>query len=394
MTTPFRPLEGITVLDLSRYLPGPFLTRILADMGAKVIKVEPPTGEGLRWMPPRHGKMGMSFASLNAGKQSVAVDLKKPEGQALVRALAAKADILVEGFRPGVLARLGLDWASLQQDHPQLIGVSLSGYGQTGPRAQVAGHDLNYVAVAGVLGMFGPAGQPPLTPAVQMADVAGGTLPAAIGVLGALLDRARTGKGRHLDIALAKGVFGFATFAMAQAAHGVVEARGAGVLTGGAPCCRCYATSDGRHVAYSALEPHFYDRFCELVAREDLKGTAYALGEEAERIAAQWSAIFGAHPLAHWEALAEGEDVCLEAVRTPDEAVADPYFAGIVKDAGGYPVIQMPIGVAPTDLPDPAPPSQLGADTATVLREQGIDPAMIERARAAGAVTLPDTETP
>ncbi|MCB9683208.1 MAG: CoA transferase [Alphaproteobacteria bacterium] len=394
MSDLFRPLEGVRVLDLSRYLPGPFLTRILADLGAEVIKVEPPTGEGLRWMPPRAHGMGVTFGSLNAGKASLALDLKKPEAQALIHALLPEVDVLVEGFRPGVMDRLGLPWATLLDAHPRLIGVSLSGFGQSGPLSQRAGHDLGYVARAGVLGLFGPADGPPSVPGVQMADVAGGTLPAAIGVLGALLERARTGRGRHLDISLTRGVFSFATYAMAQAAAGHTEPRGAGVLTGGVPCCRCYATADDRHLAFTPLEPDFYALFCTLVDRPDLAGRGYEMGRGGEQVADALAAIFRTRTLAEWEAFLDGHDVCVEPVRTPAEAAAHPEFEGVIKDAGGVPVVQLAIGVPPEALPTPAPPSPLGADGAAVLARLGVAPAIVAAARDADALLLPEAAPP
>ena len=185
MNKPFSPLSGVRVLDLSRYLPGPFLTRILSDLGAEVIKVEPLRGEGMRWMPPHVHGVGATFGGLQAGKDSIAVDLKDPAGAALVRALAMQVDVLVEGFRPGKMHALGLGPQTLMADNPRLIVCSLTGYGQTGPMADVAGHDLNYLARAGLLGLSGPAGAPPQVPATQVADVGGGSLPGAM--LGGLL---------------------------------------------------------------------------------------------------------------------------------------------------------------------------------------------------------------
>lgn len=383
----FTPLDDIVVLDLSRYLPGPLLTRLLADLGARVIKVEPPTGEGLRWMPPRTNGMGTTFGSLNAGKDSIAVDLKKPEGQAVVRALLPKVDVLVEGFRPGVMDRLGLGWDDLRAAFPRLVGVSLSGYGQSGPLSQRAGHDLNYVARAGLLGLWGPADGPPAVPGVQMADVAGGTWPAAVGVLAALRARDRSGRGRHLDISLFHGVFGFAPYAVPQAAAGIVEPRGAGVLTGGAPCCRCYRTADDRFVAFSPLEPNFFDTFCALAEVPELKGQGYARGADGDRVVAALTALFASKDLAAWEALLDGHDVCVEPVRTPEEALADPELGRWVREVGGHPVHHPNVGVDVDEIPTPAAPAPLGAHTDAVLEGFAVDPALVDAARAAGALS-------
>jgi alpha-methylacyl-CoA racemase len=292
--------------------------------------------------------------------------------------------VLVEAFRPGKLGALGLDPQELLERFPRLIICSLSGFGQTGSMAQVAGHDLNYVAHAGVLGLFGPAGRPPGVPGVQIGDVGGGSLPAAMGVLAALLERQRTGRGRHLDISLTRGAVAFGGIAFAQAATGFVEERGAGFLTGGAPCCRCFETRDGRFVAFSALEPHFFATFCNLVDRPDLSRKGYARGEEAAQVAAELAAVFAERDLAAWLELADGEDVCLTAVRTAAEAMADPEFASVVRQVDGHTVVTTHVGV---DLPTPSRgPSELGADVAAVVERLGLPEAVVQAARQSGAL--------
>ncbi len=388
MPGPMRPLDGITVLDLSRYLPGPFLTRILADLGARVIKVEAPRGDALRFVPPCEDGVGASYASLNAGKDSIAVDLKKPEGTAFVLELARRSDVYVEAFRPGVMARLGLAWEVLAQANPELIGVSLSGYGQTSSRSQVAGHDLNYLAVAGILGLTGPAGGPPQVPGVQLADVGGGSLPAAIGVLAALLERQRTGVGRHLDISLTRGAFGVATLAVAAAAAGAEEPRGAGMLTGGAPSSRCYETADGRFMSLSALEPRFFATVCGVLGVPELASGAFAQGEEAVVVAAGLAAAFKRKTQAGWVAALAGLDTCCEAVRTPAEALADPDLAPLVSTVDGRRVVHLDVGVPPVAPERGVPP--LGADGLRVARELGVPEGITEAARRSGALHLPE----
>lgn len=323
MREPIRALEGLRVLDLSRYLPGPLLTLMLAEMGAVVTKVEPPGGEGLKHMAPRIDGVGAVWRALQAGKTVVELDLRSPEGVAAVEARIVESDVIVEGFRPGVLDRLGLGWSRIQALQPRAILCSISGFGQSGPRALRAGHDLNYLAASGVLGTFGPADGPPGIPGAQIADVAGGTLPAAIAVLAALLERQRTGVGRHLDVSMTDEVRRLAFYGIAGARAGYEERRGEGVIAGGSPCCRCYATADGRYVAFAPLEPHFYDLFCRLVDRPDLQGTGYATGAEGQRVMRELEAVFASRALADWEALAEGHDVCLEAVRTLGEVAAE-----------------------------------------------------------------------
>ena len=384
MTPAFSPLTGVRVLDLSRYLPGPFLTRILSDLGAEVIKIEPVRGEGMRWMPPHIDGIGATFGGLQAGKDSVAVDLKRPEGVAVVRALAMESDVLVEGFRPGKLASLGLDPAELMEANPRLIVCSLTGYGQTGALAQAAGHDINYLARAGLLGLSGPAGAPPLVPPVQTADVGGGSLPGAIGVLAALIERDQTGRGRHLDIALERGSVAFGAVAFPSHAAGFVERRGAGMLTGGAPCYRCYRTADDRYLALGALEPSFFGAFCALAGRPELAASIYAQGAEAAEVQQQLETLFATRTADEWMALVNGHDVCLEIVRTPEEAIAAPEHADVVRSVGGHTVVSAHLG-APTN-PVIRPPSQLGADAAAVMGRLGIDAGLVRAAVDAGAM--------
>ena len=388
----FQPLRDVRVLDLSSNLPGPLLTRILADLGAEVIKVEPPRGEGLRHMPPASGGVGLTFGGLNAGKDSLAIDLKKPEGVAIVLEIAAQCDVFVEAFRPGKVAALGLGPEVLHGVNPRLVICSLSGYGQVGERAQAAGHDINYLATAGVLGLFGPAGSPPLVPGVQVADVGGGSLPAAIGVLGALMERERTGRGRHLDISLTRGAVAFGAVAMGAASGGHVDARGAGLLTGGAPCYRCFETADGRHVALGALEPRFFSAFCQLAGRPDLADQGFRWGADAEPIVAELDTLFRTRTAADWLALTDGHDVCLTMVRTPEEALSDPALAGVIRQVGGFTVVSTHVG-APTEAPERGP-SALGADAPAVARRLDLDNDLLRQAIDTGALAWPDDEAP
>jgi crotonobetainyl-CoA:carnitine CoA-transferase CaiB-like acyl-CoA transferase len=388
MNQPFCPLQGVRVLDLSRNLPGPFLTRILGDLGAEVIRVEPLTGEGMRWMPPSIDGIGAMFGGLNAGKDSLAVDLKAPAGLAFVKALAVEVDVLVEGFRPGKLAALGLAPEALMAANPRLIVCSITGYGQTGSMAAAAGHDLNYLARAGLLGLTGPVDGPPQVPGLQAADVGGGSLSAAIGVLAALIERDRTGRGRHLDISMTRGATAFAATAYAGTIPGTSGRRGAGMLTGGAPCYRCYRAADGRYMALGALEPTFFGRFCELAGRPELAASQYARGEEAVAVHRELEQLFESRTSAAWMELCDGHDVCLEVVRTPAEAAADPEFSDVVRDVGGFTVVSAHVGGS---TPAPTrPPSQLGADVAAVVARVGLDQAVVDAAVAAGALLWPE----
>jgi len=326
----FRPLEGVTVLDLSRYLPGPLATKILRDMGAKIIKVEPPNGDALRYVPPMIDGIGASFTALNAGNQSIAINLKDPEGIALLRKMVTEVDVLVESFRPGVMGKFGLGAEALLEINPRLIYCAITGYGQTGPLRDQAGHDLNYLARAGILGTFGPPGLPPTTPGVQIADIGGGSQPAVIQIVAALLQRERTGKGAILDISITDCVKIFGVLGMS-------EDRGAGMLTGAAPCYRSYETADGKYVSMGALEPRFFGAFCMAIERPDLIAAQY--NPEAMN---EMEALFRTKTQDEWVATLAGVDACVEPIGDPLPAAA---------------------GVAP----------QLGADRDAILADLGIE---------------------
>ncbi|MCP4806313.1 MAG: CoA transferase [Proteobacteria bacterium] len=338
------PLEGKVILDLSRYLPGPWLTRILCDLGATVIKVEPPSGDTLRHLPPLVNGVGAAFAALNAGKRSIVLDLKTPQDLEALLKLAEGADVLVESFRPGKLAKLGASLEALQARNAKLVVCSLSGYGKDSQRA---GHDLDYVARAGVLGLFGPADRPPVVPGVQVADMSG-ALHAAIGILGALMEVEQTGQGRHLDVSLTRSAMPFAIMALA----GQIGGRGQGMLTGGAPGNRVYACADGEHIALASLEPHFFATFCQRAGQPELAGRPpwdASLGPDLE-------ALFATRPRQEWVELMAGLDVCLEPVATVDEALADPELGAAIAEAGGFRVLQSHHGAPPAPV-ESGPPS-------------------------------------
>ncbi|MFT4976189.1 MAG: alpha-methylacyl-CoA racemase [Myxococcota bacterium] len=378
---PLQPLAGVTVVDLSRHLPGPWLTRILSDLGATIIKIESPRGDPLRHVHPKVNGLGAAFASVNAGKQSVAVDMRAEEGRALLLELAARADILVESFRTGVLAAMGLDEATLEQANPRLIFCSLTGYGQTGPDARRAGHDINFLARAGLLSQSGPADGTPANPFVQVADVAGGSLPAVIGILAALRERDQTGRGRRLDLSMTRSVAGMGVLALSHAAAGHVEPGGAGMLTGGLPCYRCYPTGDGRDIALGALEPHFFARFCVLIGRPDLAERPFAQGAEGQETVDGIVAALAEKGRDEWAAIFDGEDVCVEAVLTPAEALEG--LDEVVETVGGRAVVGLHIG-APLSVTAEAP--TLGAGGADACRSIGADEAVVAAALESGAL--------
>lgn len=271
-----RSLEGIRVIDLSRLLPGPACTWYLYGLGAEVIKVEDPVGgDYLRHVPPfGPDGLGAWFTALNAGKRSVALDLKEAGDRAAFRALLRDADVLLEGFRPGVMARLGLDPAELCQSFPRLVIASLTGFGQTGPLAEEPGHDLDYCALAGLLSLAARHGGVPDVPGVQVADLAGGALTTALAITAALVERARTGRGQWLDVSMTEGALALALPALASTWAGEPPKPGAETLSGGLPLYGLYRCADDRVLALAALEPKFWQRLVEVIGPVPLEREA------------------------------------------------------------------------------------------------------------------------
>jgi crotonobetainyl-CoA:carnitine CoA-transferase CaiB-like acyl-CoA transferase len=382
-----RPLEGTRVLDFSRLLPGPFATLVLADLGATVDKIED-TGGGdyLRHMPPHIAGESAAFQLLNRGKRSAVIDLKKPEGRAAMKRLVGTYDVLFDQFRPGVLARLGLGHDELRAAHPRLVICALTGYGQTGELAQRAGHDLNYLARSGVLGAQGPHGGAPHVPGFQLADVSGGMW-SVIGILAALAERARTGEGRVIDVAMTDGVLGFATTAFAAALAGEATPRGAEVLTGGIAPYNTYLSSDGHPITLAALEPKFWAAFCAVVGFEpDM--TALFPGPHQVEVKRRVADLFATKTRDEWVAFGAAHDCLVEPVLTPAEAAKDPHLASrgmffdLATPRGTIPQFRTP--VTPRDASF-SPPPRMGEHTREILMEAGFGEAEIDALVKCGA---------
>jgi len=323
------PLRGVRVLDLTRLLPGPVCTQHLADLGADVIKLED-TGAG-DYAPPA------LRAIVNRNKRGLQLDLKQPEGAEAFLQLARGADVVVEGFRPGAMARLGLGYDQVAAVNPRIVYCSLTGYGQSGPYRDRPGHDLNYCGHAGVADQIGVDKDTLAVSNLPLADLMGGALTAAMGILAALFDAARTGRGRHLDIAMAEGALAHAVMPLATlAAHGSTRRAGEDTLTGGLACYALYRTADDRFLAVGALERKFWDGLCQVIERADLE-PMHRTGDAATeaRVRGELAAIFGARPLAHWETRFARADCCVSPVQTLEEALADPHFRarGMVIDS-------------------------------------------------------------
>lgn len=391
-------LEGIRVLDLSRLLPGGFCSLLLADHGADVLKVEDTgLGDYIRWAPPFYEGADESaksalFLALNRNKRSIRLDLKHPDGRDILLALVREHDVVLESFRPGVLDRLGAGYEAMRTANPRIVYCAITGYGQTGPLRDRAGHDMNYLGLAGLLGLTGESGGPPVQAAGQIADLGGGALTAAFGILAALRERDRTGEGQLVDISMTDGALSWlAMVAARHFAEGTVRGRGELELAGALICYRPYACADG-WVTLGALEPKFWAAWCEGVGREDLVEGQFARpGSDAH---AQVEAIFAARTLAEWEQFAREVECCLEPVLDLDAALGSEHVRArkmvVVIDQPGatrpVSLLASPVKLSrtPADanrLPGPA----LGEHTEDVLRAAGYGDEEIEALLASGA---------
>lgn len=373
------PLHGVRVLDLSRLLPGPYATFLLAQLGAQVDKVEDPKGgDYARWYPPLVDDPPQSsiFRALNRGKRSVTLDLKRPEAKEALGYLLRRADVLVDSFRPGVLERLGLDPLRLLEVHPRLIYCAITGFGRSGPDAQRPGHDLGYIARAGVLGLSGPASTPVL-PGVQIADIGAG-LTAVAGINAALLARERTGRGAIVDTSLLEAAMSFASFGFGAQAGGEVPVRGTGLLDGSRPCYGVYRCQDG-FLAVAALEPKFWQAFLQVIERPELEPYALDTGEPGLLARRSIEAALATRTRAEWRERFSKVEACVEEVLSLPEVAADPQV--IARAALSPYGVESPIrvhGPAETGAHLPLPPAPaLGVHTAEVLSEAGVPSALI-----------------
>jgi crotonobetainyl-CoA:carnitine CoA-transferase CaiB-like acyl-CoA transferase len=336
------PLAGLRILDLTRLLPGPLATRRLAEWGAEVTKIEGPESDG-QDDGARHmgrtpddvaaGRPGLVFRMLNEGKTLQRLDLRDPAGRDALIDMARTADVLIEGFRPGVMARLGLGWPVLHAANPRLVMAAISGYGQQGPWSQRAGHDINYIAMAGVLEQIATPDGEIAVPNFQIGDLLGGTLAALSGVLAAVVGAQRSGHGRYVDISMTHEVLRHHVLAVATlAAAGRMPAPGRDLLSGGAACYGVYRTADGRYLAVGALELKFWQRLCAALQQPAWASRHWSLGEApgsapALALRAEVAALIARDALATWLERLDGVDCCVTPVLRLDEAQRHPLFS-------------------------------------------------------------------
>ena len=382
-------LDGVRILDLTRLLPGGFCTLLLADLGADVLKVEDTAGgDYIRWMPPyyggederRAGTASAYFLALNRNKRSLRLNLKDERGRDVLLRLVEDYDVVVESFRPGVMDRLGVGYQALRARNRRVIYCPISGYGQDGPLTDRSGHDTNYLALNGLLGLTGRRGGPPVQSAGQIADLGGGGLMAAVGILAALHERERSGEGQLVDISMTDGALSWLAMVVARYfAEGKVPRRGALELAGGIACYFPYETKDGKWVSLGALEPKFWQNWCAGVERPDLVEKQFVHPDSED--GAEIAAVFRERTRDDWTAFAGEHDCCLEPILDLAEVLDSDLVRAremVVEldQPGMAPVKQVgaPIKLSrtPADTTGAAP--ALGADTDDVLREVGIDP--------------------
>jgi crotonobetainyl-CoA:carnitine CoA-transferase CaiB-like acyl-CoA transferase/putative sterol carrier protein len=369
------PLHGVTILDFTRLLPGPLATMMLADMGADVIKIEDPDSpDYIRDFEPMLGSTSAFYYALNRNKRSLSVNFLSPEGKALIIELVKKADVLLEQYRPGVMKNFGLDYDTLKAINPKLVYVSITGYGQQSSLSQAAGHDLNYIATAGLLGITGTIDEP-VIPGFQVADIAGGSYSAISAVTAALFQRERTGSGDHIDIAMTDCILPFMALPFAaQQATGMGAERGKFQLSGSLANYNIYACADGKHIAMGALEPKFWNKVCERLGKPEWRDKI--IGNEATQneLKAALRDLFKQKTRSEWIQFFGTDDVCISAVNDIDEVANDPYLieknAYINFDIEGrsFKTIAQPIRFKSMTKTDNWLAPALGEDTLAILR--------------------------
>ena len=318
-------LEGIKVIDFSTLLPGPLASLFLSETGAEVIKIEKPgVGDEIRLSNPQWGEQSVSFSLLNRGKKSLSLDLKDPKNLKILIPILKEADIIIEQFRPGVMKRLGLDYESVKKINQDIIYVSITGYGQYGPKSMVAGHDLNYIGNAGLLSISMGRDNDTVVPPALVADIAGGSYPAVINILLALRKRDLNKEGSYIDLSMTENLFPFMFWGLGSGfAHNKWPGNSDGVLSGGSPRYNIYKTSDGNYVAAAPLEDRFWNKFCEAI---ELPKKFIKMQNDQEKVIEEIRKIIGQKEKNYWLDVFNKADCCCSIVKSIEEAINDNHF--------------------------------------------------------------------
>ena len=379
-----RALEGIKILDLSRLFPGPYASMILADLGADVLRIE----------DRRFAGEGPGMPTVMRNKRHMTLNLKHPQGKEIFFRLAREADVVLEGFRPGVTRRLGIEYESIRGVNEKIIYCSVTGYGQDGPYRDMVGHDINYLSFGGVLGLNGDTGGAPVVPPVQVADMAAGGMNAALGILAALIARQRTGRGQYIDISMLDGVVAMLPFPASMLwSLGQSPRRGDTLLSGRYPCYQVYETKDGGFISIGALEPRFWEALCKKLGREDFIPAQYDEGEKRAEMFSCLREAFKKKNREEWMGELQDLDVCVGKVLDLEETFRDPQvvcrrMVTEFQDAGKgkMKLLSSPVKLSETPPDIRAAPAEFGEHTGEVLRELGYNADQIAEMKRTGIV--------
>ena len=387
------PLDGLNVLDLSRLMPGPLCTMILSDLGANVIKVEQPgIGDYARSAPPFIGETGAAFLMLNRNKRSITLNLKKAESQEILRKLATRADVFVESYQPGVAERLGVGYPAISEVNSRIVYCSISGFGQTGPYRDLAGHDLTYTAYSGVIGATGLKGGPPVIPAIQVSDIQS-AIYAAVAITAALYRREKTGKGELIDVSLMDAAVASMIMPLSFHFAGASMERGESFLSGGVPFYNVYETADNRYISIAALEPKFWTELCRTLKLEKYETQQLAAEETAQQIYQDLVSLFRQKSREEWIKILNLHGIPCAPVYGVSEIPSDPHvksrkllFEMETEAFGKLNQLATPIKMSQNSLSVRSPPPKLGEHTLQILQELGYSTGDMERLKAEDAI--------
>jgi len=392
------PLKGIKVFDLSRLLPGGFCSMMLGDFGAEVIKVEEPgRGDYVRWAPPFINGQSAYFLSINRNKKSIVLDLKNPKGTDVFLRLVRTADVMIEGFRPGVVDRLGIGYQHISKVNPRIIYCSISAFGQSGPFRNQEGHDLNCLALAGLLSITGINGGPLIIPGVQLSDYAGAMM-AIIAILLALIEREKSGQGQYCDLSMLDAVTSWMGMHIVKyLADRLLPYPQDSMFNGALACYNIYKTKDDRFVVLGAMEEKFWISFCKVIGREDLIPLQWEGQTIQEKMKEELSLLFREKTRAEWLKLLDGQGTCFSPVLNMEETLNSPHlqergmFQGIKGEGGEtIPQIGFPIKLSNTPAAYSIPPPRMGQDSRSVLQKAGFSIEEIQLLEEEGIIyTLP-----